>query len=193
MVLNFRNMVGDCKMKKLLVLVMVLGLVATANAGLCTLLPSGSTTLAVGSTLLIEVVSADTSGQSMNLELDDTAAEAAAQIGSYSHGDWVYTGGNVQGMTQYAAAGNLAGIQGPTLTGYPGFYWFTGAGTPGGTPTAGEWFSIVYKCTGLGDTYISLYNDTSATVISQLLVHQVPEPITIGLLGLGGLFLRRRK
>ena len=33
MVLNFRNMVGDCKMKKLLVLVMVLGLVATANAG----------------------------------------------------------------------------------------------------------------------------------------------------------------
>lgn len=41
------------------------------------------------------------------------------------------------------------------------------------------------------DEIINLYeyNDTIATV----LVHQVPEPMTIALLGLGGLFLRRRR
>jgi hypothetical protein len=31
------------------------------------------------------------------------------------------------------------------------------------------------------------------TVLHTLLIHQVPEPMTIALLGLGGLFLRRRK
>jgi hypothetical protein len=178
-------------MKKLLVLAMVLGLVATANAGLCTL--SGATSMTVGSTITIAVLSANTAGQAMNLEIDDTAAGAAAQTGTYTLGDWIYTGGT-EGMTKYAAAGGMASITGPSGTGYPGFFWFTGAGAPPSTPTAGEWFSIQYKATSAGNEYISLYNDNSTDPISQLVIHQtsIPEPIIMTLLGLGGLFLRRR-
>jgi len=72
---------------------------------------------------------------------------------------------------------------------------------------------IAIHCDGLGDVYIvagvdrtggSLYGpvvwygggqagtDLEATT-GQLIVHQIPEPMTVLLLGLGGLFLRRRK
>jgi hypothetical protein len=186
-------------MKKLLVLLMVLGLMSTANAALTTYLSlDGSTvapasdTITVGSIINVSIVSTVGAPTAMNLELDDTAAGALAQTGAYTHGDWIYTGGTVQGMTQYAAAGSIASIWGPTITGYPGFFEPTAAGAPGGLTTAGEWFSINYQCTGLGDTYITLY-DSQANELSQMVVHQTPEPITMTLLGLGGLFLRRRK
>ena len=35
--------------------------------------------------------------------------------------------------------------------------------------------------------------DQALTILDTITIHQIPEPITIALLGLGGLFLRRRK
>jgi hypothetical protein len=192
-------MEGDFKMKKLLVLVMVLGLVATANAGLCTLSLTGTTTapaeitVATGSITNIAVLSNDASPQGLLLELDDSAADAAGEMATYSTavGDWVYTGGNDMGMTKYAAAGDMASIVDPVVETYPGLFGLSGAGVTS-PATTGKWFSINYQAAGLGDMYITLYTDAAAP-IQTLIVHQTPEPITMTLLGLGGLFLRRRK
>jgi hypothetical protein len=57
-------------------------------------------------------------------------------------------------------------------------------------------FEFEYMCTsGLQDPdYVTLtiYDDVYGPV-DTLTIHQIPEPITFALLGLGGLFLRRRK
>jgi hypothetical protein len=55
---------------------------------------------------------------------------------------------------------------------------------------------IVFTCVGAGDVTIELWatDFVTKTKIDSAVIHQgsVPEPITMGLLGLGGLFLRRR-
>jgi hypothetical protein len=49
-----------------------------------------------------------------------------------------------------------------------------------------------FHCDGPGEVLITL-SDNLGQVLDTLIIHQIPEPMTIGLLGLGGLFLRRRK
>jgi hypothetical protein len=51
---------------------------------------------------------------------------------------------------------------------------------------------IDFHCVGLGDVTLLLLDGDGELVDSQV-IHQIPEPITFALLGLGGLFLRRRK
>ena len=47
-------------------------------------------------------------------------------------------------------------------------------------------------CEELGDVHVTLFN-AGMVPIDTITIHQIPEPITMALLGLGGLFLRRRK
>jgi hypothetical protein len=51
---------------------------------------------------------------------------------------------------------------------------------------------IALHCEGLGDVVVTL-SDGTFTPHDSLLIKQVPEPITLALMGIGGLFLRRRK
>ncbi|MHC4570847.1 MAG: PEP-CTERM sorting domain-containing protein [Planctomycetota bacterium] len=53
---------------------------------------------------------------------------------------------------------------------------------------------ITFTCEGQGDAVVNLYTTDFATptLIDSVIIHQVPEPMTIMLLGLGGLLLRRR-
>ena len=51
---------------------------------------------------------------------------------------------------------------------------------------------LVFHCERLGDVTLTLF-DVDLGVLDSQVIHQIPEPITMVLLGLGGLFLRRRK
>jgi hypothetical protein len=56
-------------------------------------------------------------------------------------------------------------------------------------------YAVWSDATGAGPSVIPLseYLDATDNDLGDLVVHQVPEPMTIALLGLGGLLLRRRK
>jgi len=55
---------------------------------------------------------------------------------------------------------------------------------------------IVFHCEGLGDAMLQLYTvnvSTGATTLRDtVIIHQVPEPATLAILGLGALLLRRK-
>jgi hypothetical protein len=52
---------------------------------------------------------------------------------------------------------------------------------------------IVFHCEDIGEVEILLMDLDTGEVYDTQIIHQTPEPITMALLGLGGLFLRRRK
>jgi hypothetical protein len=65
----------------------------------------------------------------------------------------------------------------------------------------GIYFDLIeFHCLGEGDVLIELIEVDSVNwtvagmpVMDSVVIHQIPEPMTVLLLGLGGLFLRRRK
>jgi len=56
----------------------------------------------------------------------------------------------------------------------------------------GVWWDTEFHCDGLGVVTITLM-DAAQNTLDTITITQVPEPMTVALLGLGGLFLRRRK
>ena len=165
-------------MKKMLTLLLVLGLASAASAtvslsldGVNPLGTEGDIDVAVTSTLY--VISDDTSAYLY----DVTLADADATLG--------YPSIN-------ANAGNMAGVvdwSGGGVTDYE-----LTAADSGGNILAGIHFSMDMTPLGAAGTsfYVELYEYGVGTV-DDATINVVPEPMTIALLGLGGLFLRRRK
>jgi hypothetical protein len=166
-------------MRKLLILFLVLGLASTANALLIKVDDLEGESFEVDTQATITVVSEDTSGWLGYLIIEEGGA------------------GSLENVVILDAAGNNASA-GP----YTEADWGTGfelsasaAGDPPVPPVAaGTQFSLDYVG-AVGDTAtISLFVDPEYTTpVASVNVTVVPEPMTIILLGLGGLFLRRRR
>ena len=52
--------------------------------------------------------------------------------------------------------------------------------------------NIIFRCDDLGDVTLSLISDDFATVYDTQVIHQIPEPATLLLLGLGALILAKK-
>jgi hypothetical protein len=175
-------------MKKLLILVLVLGLTSVASATI-SLNISGTVDVTQGDTLTVDV-SSDSSVQSgwigyVIVEEGGDGALSNPVIWQPHSG-----GGN---------AGNLAATSPYSESGW-GVGYYMIAGATDSSLAAGVQFSVDYDTSALdvGDSCIvSLWDDGVGYETGDeqgiATINVVPEPATIALLGLGGLFLRRRK
>ena len=170
-------------MKKLLVLTLVLGMATMASATLTIvadaveLMPSDTNTLSV-------VAEGGELGSPvwLNIEglgiMDATEADNLVQddLGIPDFGIFVIDLGSAVGYDQTILLDFL--IPGTTIN-------ILEQGT------AADFIS--FHCEGEGDVLITLLNGDTMEVLDTLTISQIPEPMTLALLGLGGLFLRRRK
>jgi len=181
-------------MKKLLVLLMVLGLATAANAAL---------QISVGGNTAVEEITLEASDE---LILDVFSAIA---IPYGSGDDWAGWGLIVE-SAQATITGGVSvfiGTEPGVVIGPIDDY-----GVPHSADTQGVggaitvinsigpgaiFDEILFHCLGPGEATITLFGTMdyeTVTVLDTIIVHQIiPEPITMALLGLGGLFLRRRK
>jgi len=161
-------------MKKLLVLALVLGLSSVSSAVVSLVVPAGD--INVGDTITV-IVASDTEAANYGAWLD---------LGLQGLGTW-------SDLTILPAAGVDASkvYWGDDGT---GDWWELGAAsfTPTAPVLAGDHFTIDFTATAEGQQVVALW-DYNLTESTEARINIVPEPMTLGLLGLGGLFLRRRK
>jgi len=162
-------------MKKVLVLMLVLGLASAANAALS--LADDALEVEPGGTIGTAVLSDADGGYACWLELvDGVTYDAAFTEAGNPNGDSVIN----------------------TYADYPGWYELIVASlNPSAPIVAGD--HIAVTITAAADAQVgaqamlNLYDDAAVTVLDSAGVTVVPEPATLMLLGLAGLFLRRRK
>ena len=169
-------------MKKLLVLILVLGLCSTANALLTDLDiyedgsdPGATITVVTGATTSVEMYSGNTNSGIAYLGFEDNS---------------MYSLANAQ-MTTNAGDEAAGWLYYPASYGY-NVYWLTVASFAG-NPVSGVQFIVDFTAgsvTGTVDVYLM---NEALTTLDTATINIVPEPMTIALLGLGGLFLRRRR
>ena len=165
-------------MRKLLVLILVLGLASAANA------------------MLIEVDGQE--GDSFEVDITSTITVVSEDASSWFGYIIVEEGGagSLENALRLDAAGDIGAFSAYSEAGWGIGYELTASMSPTGVPAlaAGSQFSFDYLGS-IGDTAtISLFVDPEYTTpIASVNVTIVPEPMTVVLLGLGALFLRRRR
>ena len=186
-------------MKKLLILMLVLGLASVASATTDSLqisvngekepinteiwiteVPSGMLTLDIWTTADI----------SAGVGEGWFALSCLTEKGTIWGGiiNPIYAG---DGAIYDDAAGN--GV--PLPQGENGVFGQIGVIDPPVIPAGTTIFDLInFHCEGPGDAIITLWEVSDVPyMLDQVIIHQVPEPASMLLLGLGGLLLRRRK
>ena len=165
-------------MRKLLVLILVLGLASAANAMLITVDEQQGDSFEVNIKSTITVVSEDASSWFGYLIIEDGGA------------------GSLENAVKLDAAGDIGAFSAYIEAGWGTGFELTASMSPAGVPAlaAGSQFSFDYLGS-IGDTAtISLFLDPEFTTpVASVNVTVVPEPMTVLLLSLGALFLRRRR
>ncbi|MHC4069560.1 MAG: PEP-CTERM sorting domain-containing protein [Planctomycetota bacterium] len=182
-------------MKKLMVLMLVLVMTSLAGAGSISYLPS-STTIQ-GS----EIVSMTVSGSGFDADglidivlIDTLVTSLTGDVGSFTISNlaadaaWDFPAGTNVTIPdtdlQVTPPGSVSSV-GPTTL-------FTFDLSLSGSELVGD--SITFGATSVVSIVASTFTDFTNNISSvDGTVTVIPEPITFGLLGLGGLFLRRRK
>jgi MYXO-CTERM domain-containing protein len=158
-------------MKKLLVLTLVLGLTSMASATVSLSVPG--TEVAAGDTMTISVVS-DAAGDSYGGWLDLSLSTA---------GTW----GDL--LILPAAGADASKVS------WDDNWWQFGAASfnPDAPVLAGTHFTVDFTGVNAGETVTFVLWNNELNQSEEATVTVTPEPMTLGLLGLGGLFLRRRR
>lgn len=169
-------------MKKLLALVLVLGLASLANA-----------------TAILQVNGQDASGV-IELRPSDTIDLGVFYTGDGK--DWfLYT--DVIGMGLFSLGTPVAGpgigdvslLEMYEYADYNAMEIKAVMGHNAVAYTEGSVFTVPFHCEGQGDVVVELWSDENdyAEPIDVMTIHQIPEPMTMSLLALGGLGLLRRR
>jgi hypothetical protein len=167
-------------MKKVLILMLVLGFVSSASALTVTLDPNGSQLAAAGNYSIDVVSDEDTTGYDYFLVLpDDTYGSIDSVVDLPAAGD----DGVVTSFGDMAGYFDVFGVKALDMS------------APFDSILAGVQFQADITFTGaaLGENLTVLLLNGQLETLDSMTYEGVPEPMTIALLGLGGLFLLRRR
>jgi hypothetical protein len=183
-------------MKKLLVLMLVMGVASTANATYSLVSSAGDTldpTGAMYPNITVIGIYNDTAGAGQGfMTIVTVPGDAASQaLGGWTGNATINEPPSVAG----AGENTYLGVIDPGTGVGEVDAWLSNMAA---VPTLDPWGTGILAgyeliCRDLGDVTVTLLADDFETVIDTMTIRQIPEPITFGLLGLGGLFLRRRK
>lgn len=168
-------------MRKLVVLMLVLGMASLANASLVLTINGG-----LGATVNV--------GDTVTLALDSTTTDAMAYI------DVLLGGGTFTLSEPVAGAalgdmGSVSRVAGTTELGYEEIFAQQAWAPTASNPVSGRIVTVSLVATGEGQIALQLwdnaigYSEPAQTGI----INVIPEPATMLILGLGGLLLRRKK